>query len=211
MLPAHLLVDDRATPEDLLTLTEADFQKLVVKLARDLGWKVTFWPITKFGGAGRSGFPDLALHREGQNSPAWSKAATPVQETLFLELKTEKKGSKPSAEQLEWLKMLNIGPRQRAYLVRPRDLPLLSRQILPAPCDRCQGPDLPEFLPDPEQPVRSKKKTKTAASELPAEPQRRRKAAATQESPGNGNQPAQQLGIRVRKPKPATRKQRVTQ
>ncbi len=92
-------------------LTEAEFQKQVVELAKRHGWMVSHVYRTRTAkGAWRTsttavGFPDLVLLRPGQ--------------LVFLELKAE--GGKASPEQLVWIKTLQSVLGVEAYVVRPSE------------------------------------------------------------------------------------------
>jgi hypothetical protein len=93
--------------------TEAGFQEAVLELATLLGWShVHFRPArTKHGWrtafSGRPGWPDLVLCRPPR--------------LLFVELKSDARGAKPSAAQEEWLAELDACGDENvaAYLWRP--------------------------------------------------------------------------------------------
>lgn len=96
----------------MLELSEAEFQRLVIELAQTLGYLVAHfrpgmdrrgnWQ-TAVAGDG-AGFPDLVLVGRGQ--------------VVFAELKAEK--GTPSAKQKDWLEAIEKAGG-RAYLWRPSD------------------------------------------------------------------------------------------
>jgi hypothetical protein len=90
----------------LADLSEREWQRTVVDLARQLGWRLTYH--THDSRKSAHGFPDLVLVRE---------------RILYLELKSE--GGKVSPAQQEWLDALNAADGE-AYVIRPRHLSQLA-------------------------------------------------------------------------------------
>ncbi len=94
-------------------ISEADFQRQVVELARRLGWMTCHTYRTRTAkGAWRTsttavGYPDLTLLHPGKRR------------LVFLELKTDK--GKPTAEQLAWIVGLQSVPGVEAYIVHPAE------------------------------------------------------------------------------------------
>jgi len=93
-------------------MTERDFQRAVVELARLMGWRVhhTRPALTQRGRwltpiQGDAGFPDLVLCRGGR--------------VIFAELK--RKGRQPTQEQQAWLDALRQCNGVECYLWRPSD------------------------------------------------------------------------------------------
>jgi VRR-NUC domain-containing protein len=91
---------------------EADFQSVVVEVARLAGWRVAHFrpartdkgwrtPVTADG----AGWPDLVLVRPPR--------------IVFAELKSERGKVRP--EQTEWLDVLRLLPGTEVYLWRPND------------------------------------------------------------------------------------------
>jgi len=92
-------------------ILEADWQKMVLDLAKLMGWRIAhFRPALTTKGwrtpvaADGAGFPDLFLVRD---------------RLLAVELKREK--SKPTVEQIEWIRAL-INAQVEVYVARPRHL-----------------------------------------------------------------------------------------
>jgi hypothetical protein len=94
-------------------VSEADFQRQVVDLAKRLGWMVTHTYRTRTAkGAWRTsttavGVPDLMLCRPS------------TRQLVFLELK--KDGGKPTPAQLAWISALQQVPGVEAYVASPTD------------------------------------------------------------------------------------------
>lgn len=97
-------------------MTEAEFQRQVMRIAADYGWSVVHigrarvgkrWvtPTRGPGGEVVRGFPDLVLLRPPQ--------------LVFLELK--KAGGRPTPEQREWVAALQRVDGVEAYIVDPTD------------------------------------------------------------------------------------------
>jgi hypothetical protein len=85
-------------------MTEAEFRGQVVQLARTLGWRTYFtWSSIH----SPRGLPDLVLCKPPR--------------LVFAELKTDKKTSKVSEAQQEWLDDLNLCTGVEAYLWRPEN------------------------------------------------------------------------------------------
>jgi hypothetical protein len=91
-------------------LTEAEFQRQVVKLARSLGWETWHPQIAVWS---KSGWPDLVLCKPPR--------------LLFWELKTDK--GKTSADQDKWLADLRACG-QEARVVRPADRQWIHETLL---------------------------------------------------------------------------------
>lgn len=98
-------------------LTEADFQRRIIDLARLRGWRVVHirpaWVrsgrmVTPY--EGHAGLPDLVLARRGV--------------VLLAELKAER-GKPPTGDQLAWLAALGDHGR----LWRPRDWPDIEKAL----------------------------------------------------------------------------------
>lgn len=97
--------------ERITEITEDQFKRQVIELARTLGWRVAhFRPARTSHGwrtpveADGAGFPDLLLVRD---------------RVVFLELKREK--TRPTPDQVEWLRAL-VKAGAEAYIARPSDL-----------------------------------------------------------------------------------------
>jgi hypothetical protein len=92
-------------------LTERDWQRQVVQLAQQLGWRVYH---THDSRRSAEGFPDLVLVRD---------------RVVFAELKREPRVAVPvTAEQREWLAAID-GAGCEAYLWRPSDLDDVARVL----------------------------------------------------------------------------------
>lgn len=90
----------------LADLTEKEWQRTVVDLANQLGWRKAYHVYDSR--RSHSGFPDLVLVRE---------------RIIYLELKSE--AGKVSDAQQEWLDALNAADGE-AYVIRPRHLSQLA-------------------------------------------------------------------------------------
>lgn len=99
-----------SAPPAIRKVSERDFQRSVIELAKTLGWKVGHFhdsrrqvrPNVFVGDKDAAGFPDLVLIRRDR--------------LLFAELKTER--GKLSPKQLEWLGLLELA-EQWTYVWRP--------------------------------------------------------------------------------------------
>ena len=101
-------------------MSEAEFQKVVIDLARRNGWLVYHavpaqvrpgvWRTTY---AGDRGFPDLMM-------------VHPTRGSLFVELKTDR--GKVTPEQLEWINTLRDA-HQEAYIWRPSLIDLIAVRL----------------------------------------------------------------------------------
>lgn len=103
-----------------MTLSERDWQRQVIDLARLCGWRVAhFRPARTASGwrtpvqADGAGFPDLVAVRGG--------------ELIFAELKSDK--GKPTGEQQRWLSDLGHVAAVEAALWRPRDFELVAERL----------------------------------------------------------------------------------
>lgn len=92
----------RRAPIVLADLTEKEWQRQVVELAAQLGWKKTYHVYDSR--RSHSGFPDLVLVRD---------------RIVFAELKREK--TRPTDDQIEWLDRMAAAGAE-VYLWRPSDL-----------------------------------------------------------------------------------------
>lgn len=93
-----------------IAVLEKDFQAVVIKLARQLGWMVAhFSTLTQRQmSAEAKGFPDLVLVHEATGA------------IVFAELKRD--GGKVKPEQVRWHEALNRDVRGSAVIWRPEDL-----------------------------------------------------------------------------------------
>ena len=92
--------------EAVIPITERDFQKTVLDMARFFGWKDYFsWSSLH----SPRGFPDLVLARERDG----------VVRLVFVELKSEK--GKLTEAQCEWLDLLAKVPGVEAHCFKPSD------------------------------------------------------------------------------------------
>lgn len=104
-------------------VSEAEFQKLVLEVARDYGWTTHHVQHTQTGRgrwitAGTRGFPDLTLLRPPQ--------------LVFLELK--KRDGVATPEQKRWIADLQRVPGVEAFIVSPDDLAaVFALLVQPAP------------------------------------------------------------------------------
>ncbi|MGH3089785.1 MAG: VRR-NUC domain-containing protein [Rubrobacteraceae bacterium] len=104
------------------SISERDFERQVLELAKLTGWRVAhFRPAktskgwrTPVSGDGK-GFPDLVLVRPP--------------EIVFAELKTDSPASKLRPEQREWLETLGRCGRVEARLWRPSDFEEMQRVL----------------------------------------------------------------------------------
>lgn len=92
-------------------LSERDFQKQVLDLARLRGWLVAHTYDSRL--ATGTGYPDLCLCRPG-------RVVGEVGRLLFCELKTERGRLRP--EQKVWLEALRSVPNLEVYLWKPHDM-----------------------------------------------------------------------------------------
>jgi hypothetical protein len=91
----------------LPALTEREFQRQVMDLARILGWTLYHPALSKWS---ERGWPDLALVRPPR--------------FVLAELKRE--NGKPSAYQQTWLELLRACPGIETYLWRPSDFDTIA-------------------------------------------------------------------------------------
>lgn len=127
MAVAELPFDDgsprRAEPTPYAgPMTEAQFQRAIVDLARDCGWLVQHAQPTrskngKWLTSGAAGFPDLVLLRPP--------------ELLFLELKSA--SGDATAKQKQWISRLQRVPGVDAYIVRPADCGRIFARLMRPP------------------------------------------------------------------------------
>jgi hypothetical protein len=92
-------------------ILERDWQRQVVQLAKQLGWRLVYH--TFDSRRSTHGFPDLVIVKD---------------RVIFLELKREK--SKLADEQIDWLRSLRAAGAE-AYVARPRHLEPLARLLGP--------------------------------------------------------------------------------
>lgn len=107
------------------TVSEAEFQKMIVEAAERNGW-LTYHPFDSRRSA--LGFPDLTMVRGG--------------ELIFAELKTAK--GKTSAWQDNWHAKLSMVHKTRAYLWRPSDTDDILHLLT--------GPSRSSSVPESERP-----------------------------------------------------------
>jgi hypothetical protein len=88
-------------------MTERDFQRQVLDLARILGWQAYHPALSKWS---ERGWPDLALVRPPR--------------LVFAELKAE--AGKVTEHQARWLALLRACPGVEAYLWRPSELEAIA-------------------------------------------------------------------------------------
>lgn len=114
--PAKLTRRDVA---DDLGWTEADLQREVLKLAALFGWRAYH---THDSRRSHRGFPDLTLVRP----PSSGRPGR----VIFAELKSDRRESKPTPDQLAWLEDLGaVGGTVEAYLWRPADLQAIAEAL----------------------------------------------------------------------------------
>lgn len=100
-------------------LSERDFQKQVIDLAKHLGWRVHAEraAMTKKGWVtpiqGDAGFPDLVLVRPPR--------------IIFAELKTEQ--GRATSEQWEWIDALDMCPRVEWDIWKPSMLQFIAKKL----------------------------------------------------------------------------------
>ncbi len=101
------------------TITEADFQRRVIDLARVLGYRVAhFRPARTAKGwrtalTGNPGWPDLVLLKQGR--------------LILAELKSEK--GKLAPDQAQWLAELSMVPGVLSVTWRPSDWPIVVETL----------------------------------------------------------------------------------
>ncbi len=100
-------------------LTEAEWQRIVLRIARQFGWR-SYHTLNSWGSA--KGFPDLVLVRPPR--------------LVFAELKSDKGVVKP--EQEAWLTELGASGAD-TYVWRPEDYEEVVRALSPAPVSGEQG------------------------------------------------------------------------
>lgn len=93
-----------------MILSEADFQRQVLDLARILGWSAYHPMLSKWS---ERGWPDLALVRPPR--------------LVFIELKRET--GKTTPHQDRWLSMLGACPQVETYLFRPSDFDRITETL----------------------------------------------------------------------------------
>lgn len=91
-------------------ITEANWQKIVIKIAEEYGWKWYHPPDNIPNKAGRrqsvkAGYPDLTLVRNNR--------------LIFIELKTNK--GKATEQQEDWLEALSKAGAE-THILRPKDI-----------------------------------------------------------------------------------------
>lgn len=91
-------------------ITEAQFLRQVLDLARMLGWRAYHPALSKWS---ERGWPDLALVRPPR--------------LVFAELKTDR--GKTTSHQDEWLALLRACPGAETYLWRPADLEQIAEGL----------------------------------------------------------------------------------
>ncbi len=103
-------------------VTEKTFRQQVIGFAKLYGWKCYFsWTSIH----SPRGYPDLCLCKPPR--------------LVFAELKTMKKTSRPSPEQIEWLDLLSATPHCEVFLWRP-DCWEVIQTVLASP-EPYQGPE----------------------------------------------------------------------
>jgi hypothetical protein len=98
----------------LATMSEAQLQNQVIRLAETFGWS---WYHTHDSRRSPAGFPDLVLARDG-----W---------LIFAELKRQ--GQSPTKKQQEWLSALGAVNRRTGWVTvavwHPQDLPRIQTML----------------------------------------------------------------------------------